>query len=122
MMLATIIALLLPSVSHSLYFDRDDSIDRTTNDLETIDPHPKTPASNAKLKIAFVHLKRDFLQAYTNVKVLKWSLWGAFATCGYTQVLNYIQLLWSDTPGNQEIYNGAVEATYTFIGRQFISL
>ena len=56
--------------------------------------------------------------AYTNPYVLKWSVWVAFATCGYFQVGNYIQALWKyiQTEDNPENYNGAVEATATLIG------
>ena len=58
--------------------------------------------------------------AYTNIYVLKWSVWVAFATCGYFQVGNYIQALWKyiETEDNPENYNGAVEATATLIGIQ----
>ena len=56
--------------------------------------------------------------AYTNPYVLKWSVWVAFATCGYFQVGNYIQALWKyiQTEDNTENYNGAVEATATLLG------
>ena len=68
----------------------------------------------ACVKVLLTHLK----VAYTNPYVLKWSLWVAFATCGYFQVGNYIQALWKyiETEDNPENYNGAVEATATLIG------
>lgn len=37
-----------------------------------------------------------FHNAYTNVKVLQWSLWYALGLCGYLQVISYIQVLWKD--------------------------
>ena len=42
----------------------------------------------------------------------------AFAMCGYFQVLNYIQPLWKSIgadQGSNDVYNGAVEATHTFL-------
>ena len=68
----------------------------------------------ACVKVLLTHLK----VAYTNPYVLKWSVWVAFATCGYFQVGNYIQALWKyiETEDNPENYNGAVEATATLIG------
>ena len=70
----------------------------------------------ACVKVLLTHLK----VAYTNPYVLKWSVWVAFATCGYFQVGNYIQALWKyiETEDNPENYNGAVEATATLIGIQ----
>lgn len=37
-----------------------------------------------------------FSNAYTNIKVLQWSLWYAVGLCGYLQVTSYVQLLWKD--------------------------
>jgi hypothetical protein len=45
----------------------------------------------------------------------------------FVQCLNYVQLVWqkiiveSDQDSNTELYNGAVEALYTLIGR-YVSL
>ena len=74
-----------------------------------------------KVKEAYILLWKDFLQAYSNNHVIKWSIWWAFSTCGYLQVISYIQLLWQTAvvPGDK-IYNGAVDALYTIIGKQII--
>ncbi|XP_032690025.1 thiamine transporter 1-like isoform X2 [Odontomachus brunneus] len=66
---------------------------------------------------AYALLWKHFVQAYTNHRVLKWSLWWALGTCGYLQIANYMQLLWLDTvQSNDEIYNGAVDFIYAIIG------
>jgi thiamine transporter 2/3 len=41
--------------------------------------------------------------------------------CGYFQVLNYIQPLWETVApsGTNNIYNGAVEATHTFLSKRY---
>ncbi|KAG0728020.1 Thiamine transporter 2 [Chionoecetes opilio] len=60
----------------------------------------------------------DFKAAYSNMYLLKWSIWWAFATCGNFQVGNYIQPLWESVVpvgGEEELYNGAVEATQTLL-------
>lgn len=70
-----------------------------------------------KIKNAYALLWKDFLQAYTNYRVAKWSIWWAMATCGYLQIISYIQLLWQTAvePGDM-IYNGAVDFFYAIIG------
>ncbi|MCL4154153.1 UNVERIFIED_CONTAM: hypothetical protein GTU68_014131 [Idotea baltica] len=65
----------------------------------------------------------DFQEAYSNKTLVKWSVWWAFATCVNFQVGNYIQPLWESIFPFQEsesLYNGAVEATSTFLGRDLV--
>ena len=127
----------MPSVTQSIYFNR---IDPITTDISTsLESHGSDHTlstcshklSNAgtvsffmKLRHAYYLLWEDFVKAYTNRHVVKWSLWWAFATCGYLQVINYIQLLWENAAKSQtgksdnlNIYNGAVEAVYTIISK-----
>ncbi|KAK3907869.1 Thiamine transporter 2, partial [Frankliniella fusca] len=63
-------------------------------------------------------MKHDFLEAYTNNHVLKWSIWWALATCGYLQVTSYIQMLWQVSAEREKVklLNGVVDAVYTFLG------
>jgi len=72
-----------------------------------------------KIKNAYALLWKHFIQAYTNYRVAKWSVWWALATCGYLQVVNYIQLLWQTAviPGDM-IYNGAVDFVYAIVGKE----
>lgn len=157
--LATVWALFLPPVKHSIYFnrlhvDRQDEIAGTKNHGAIIEdsisespeltqnpcvevtestPHcvqthdtSRLQNSQARLtnrwKIAYYYLWKDFTSAYTNPYVVKWSFWWALSTCGFLQVLNYVQLVWdliiteNNVNRNTEIYHGAVEAIYTVIG------
>jgi len=71
-----------------------------------------------KVAKAFHYLSRDLKSAYTNVAVVKWSVWWALATCGCYQVVNYAQLIWEEiiAVSGQSLYNGALEAVYTIVG------
>jgi len=157
--LATVWALFLPPVKHSMYFnrihvDRQDEITGTKNHGATIgnsisespelsqDPYAEVTESmshgvqthststlqnnqarlNNRWKTAYYYLWKDFTSAYTNPYVVKWSFWFALSTCGFLQVLNYVQLAWgliiteNNLNKDSEIYHGAVEAIYTIIG------
>ena len=129
--LSTVWAFLLPSVSQSIYFHRDDKTEVLTlsNNLQPSsesvisnlqnDHSRKTTPVLLKLKRAYSFLWKDFLKAYTNSHIAKWSLWWASATCGYIQIISYIQLIWETAFRNEsdKIYNGAVEAFYTIISK-----
>ena len=79
---------------------------------------PAVPSSSLSFKDVSKLLWFDFKTSYSTTYTLKWSLWWAFAMCGYFQVLNYIQPLWEDVSTSDEsLYNGAVEATHTFLSR-----
>ena len=56
----------------------------------------------------------DFKKFYSNLSLLKWSIWWALATCGVLQVGNYVQSLWKEVATGDEMeYNGLVEALAT---------
>lgn len=67
----------------------------------------------------FVHWFQDLKVCYSSKHLFYWSLWWAFATSGYNQVLNYVQVLWEHKAPSQDasVYNGAVEAAATFGGK-----
>lgn len=67
-----------------------------------------------------VQLGKDLKDCYSSRKLLYWSLWWALATAGFNQVVNYIQVLWDfRAPSHSSaVYNGAVEAVATFLGKQ----
>ena len=82
---------MLPSVSTSLYFHRND--DLTTpevNSQQQLESANQTSKYSTPIKLLLSHFKN----AYTNAIVVKWSLWYAFALCGYLQIISYIQVLW----------------------------
>ncbi|XP_008688786.2 thiamine transporter 2-like [Ursus maritimus] len=66
----------------------------------------------------FVQWFRDLKECYSSKRLFYWSLWWAFSTAGFNQVLNYVQILWDYKAPSQSsaIYNGAVEAIATFGG------
>ncbi|XP_072817884.1 thiamine transporter 2 isoform X2 [Vicugna pacos] len=72
---------------------------------------------NVVLRV-FVQWLRDLKECYSSKRLFYWSLWWAFSTAGFNQVLNYIQVLWDYKAPSQSstIYNGAVEAVATFGG------
>lgn len=75
-----------------------------------------------KIRNAYALLWKHFVQAYTNYRVIKWSIWWALATCGYLQVINYIQLLWKTAvESDDKIYNGAVDFIYAIVGKEDVS-
>lgn len=69
---------------------------------------------------ALGHLWSDLTTAFTNPYIVKWALWWALATCGYWQVLSYIQVLWqrirSDNNDTDPPFYGIIEAAYTLLG------
>ncbi|XP_039280821.1 thiamine transporter 2 [Nilaparvata lugens] len=126
----------LPSIKHSLYFHREsesvpcnaiDNVENSTHqqtDRVNTDLADTDSETNSKRKgvchEALSRLWRDFINAYTNKYVLKWSIWWALATCGYQQVMSYVQILWDEIQGvspteDNVSYNGAIESLYTII-------
>ncbi|KAL2087469.1 hypothetical protein ACEWY4_016297 [Coilia grayii] len=60
----------------------------------------------------------DFRQSYSCSTLVAWSVWWALSTCGYFQVVNYVQALWEKILPSKEfhIYNGYVETISTLLG------
>lgn len=141
---STVIAFFLPSVSRSIYFHRRKPRERslndqlaqleTSNELHTCQDRDEIPSlgkliqsltpvehtnQNNKCTENSVCLLfwEDFTAAFSDNYTLKWSLWWAFATCGFFQVVNYIQPLWEALDSESEnVYNGGVEALHAFLG------
>merc|ERR1711988_1438701 len=112
--MATLVSFLLPSVTNTIYFHRDTSgvSDVQGSECDSI-------STLEKCRKALLLLKRDFVNSFSNLYILKWSLWWALATCGNFQVGNYTQALWDEIRPEAEVgelYNGAVEATATLLG------
>ncbi|KAM9226170.1 LOW QUALITY PROTEIN: thiamine transporter 2-like [Dugong dugon] len=63
----------------------------------------------------FVQWFQDLKKCYSSKHLFYWSLWWAFSTAGFNQVLNYIQILWDyKSPPSSTICNRPVEALSTF--------
>ncbi|CAN0294743.1 unnamed protein product [Lampetra fluviatilis] len=76
------------------------------------------PGIDASFAGVITRLLKDFAKCYTDRSLLVWSIWWALATCGYNQVINYVQVLWAEMePSNSTaVYNGGVEAVSTLVG------
>lgn len=113
-----VVAILLPASPSSIYFHKVTEL------------HEDDKLNNwcRKLKVVVQTMASELRNSYINKHILKWSIWWAFATCGDFQIGNYIQPLWEEVlpsmqnytfanESNQiQIYNGAVEASYTVLG------
>lgn len=80
-----LIAISLPRVQQSVYFYRNNDIDELNVDRST---------ENKDCDGAFLMMWKQIKCAYSNQKVVLWSIWYAFSLCGYLQVFNFVQLLW----------------------------
>ena len=90
--LATLVSMFLPKVQNTIYFHS---------------------GSNSPLVI----LRNNFMSSFRQGSVFRWSLWWSLGMAGNYQVGNFIQPLWQTLQHEEnETWNGAVEATSTFIG------
>ncbi|XP_068156249.1 thiamine transporter 1-like isoform X2 [Drosophila tropicalis] len=97
----------LPKVDKSLYFHRQ--IEQNAEDAEA-QPQTIVTKQPGATKLLWSH----FYNAYTNPRVLQWSLWYAIGLAGYLQVTYYMQVLWKVIePEPQIAWNGAVDAVLT---------
>ncbi|XP_019741564.1 thiamine transporter 2 [Hippocampus comes] len=63
-------------------------------------------------------LWQSFRESYSSRHLIYWSLWWALATAGYTQIVNYIQLMWNhiEPSASSSVYNGGVESACSLVG------
>lgn len=145
LLLSALIGCFLPSISKSVYFHRvtlekegmstnnsqskcEDVTRSVCKDAENFD---NTKPSRLEESIrnndlydefeqlsGFKRIWDDFLHAFSNLYVVKWSVWWSLTQCGYLQVTSYVQNLWQDTAdlSSVKLYNGAASATYTILG------
>ncbi|KAH8351294.1 hypothetical protein KR084_003028 [Drosophila pseudotakahashii] len=115
--IAMIWAFGLPSVDKSLYFHREPLPDGDPQtqlpgegNLEEEVYQGSTPKQPHALGLLWLH----FRNAYTNSRVIQWSLLYAIGLAGYLQVTYYVQVLWKVIePEPQIAWNGAVDAVLT---------
>jgi len=119
---ATLSSFLLPSVKSTIYFHRNQTEDMLPVQLVQEDA-TQEPSFNIQEKFskAYNFVKKDFVTSFSNVYILKWSIWWALGMCGNFQVGNYIQPLWEEIkPAHEsetsELFNGGVEAATTLVG------
>ncbi|KAL4635041.1 thiamine transporter 2-like [Arapaima gigas] len=67
---------------------------------------------------AWTKLMKHYKGCYSSVAILFLSLWWSMGRCGFYQVSNYVQILWSlkEPHENFTAYNGAVDAVATLSG------
>ncbi|XP_043926855.1 thiamine transporter 2 [Protopterus annectens] len=89
----------------------------TSMDSEYDKSHIKKNETFLFVKVILM-LWADFKECYTSKELLYWSIWWAMATCGYNQIVNYVQVLWDhiEPSSNMTVYNGGVEAVSTLLG------
>lgn len=114
-----VVGVLLPSVGVSLYFyslpgssegNSESSESRKDSSEETAKPQFSYPR-------AFKLLWQHFLESYSNLKVIQWSVWWALAMAGFLMVQIYVQLLWQEIDyGRENLLNAGVEAALTLFG------
>ncbi|KAL3279514.1 hypothetical protein HHI36_017023 [Cryptolaemus montrouzieri] len=103
MMMATFWSFFLPPVKESIYFHRH---------VEEITTRRTRFFKGVSL------MKEHIYQSFSNIYVIKWSVWYALGTCCFLQVQTYMQPLWNYVIGDSKrtLYNGAVEAILTLLG------
>nr|XP_057936016.1 thiamine transporter 2-like isoform X5 [Doryrhamphus excisus] len=69
-------------------------------------------------------LWQSFRESYSSRHLIYWSLWWALATAGYTQILNYIQLMWNhiEPSATSSVYNGGTMMTIIFVDEATLRL
>ncbi|EDX13436.1 thiamine transporter 1 [Drosophila simulans] len=108
----------LPRVDRSLYFHREQlSITEPQTQLPgegNLEEMDQQQESTSKQPGALSLLWLHFRNAYTNPRVVQWSLWYAIGLAGYLQVTYYVQVLWKVIEPEPVIaWNGAVDAILT---------
>ncbi|XP_017858689.1 PREDICTED: thiamine transporter 1 isoform X1 [Drosophila arizonae] len=118
--LAMLWAFGLPKVDKSLYFHREVLEESSTappsaNQLQMEPDAVSQQIRSPQVESAPMHLLwQHFHNAYTNPRVIQWSLWYAIGLAGYLQVTYYMQVLWKVIePEPQIAWNGAVDAVLT---------
>lgn len=113
--IATFWAFTLPKVDQSLYFHRKsyandvpavastDTLDNNSYDGNEHKRNEHQFNTVSRTSAAATLLWTHFRNAYTNRKVLQWSLWYAVGLCGYLQVISYVQLVWKDIEPSPDV-------------------
>ena len=84
---ATLSSFFLPSVKSSIYFHRNDMEDMLPVRLVEDDTTPRpTVQMKERFYKAFHFVKKDFVSSFSNIYILKWSIWWALGMCGNFQV------------------------------------
>jgi len=107
--------------------DENDVNVKESNEITDTSTADLTPCTGFGLREKITSLCKflffEAKEAFSNRTIRVWSLWWAFASCGSYQVSNYVQNLWQvltpykNNHAKRHLYNGAVEAAGTFLGK-----
>lgn len=85
----------------------------------------KKPENNRKFALYVKKLVYDLKKSYSQMFIVKWSIWWAISTCLFIQIGNYVQVLWSNVSiieyethnsTSVQTWNGLAEALNTLLG------
>nr|XP_005993082.1 PREDICTED: thiamine transporter 2-like [Latimeria chalumnae] len=94
------------------------ALERTSHSVGKLSEIHSNGLKKEGFMMVLLHLWDDFKECYSRTQLVYWSLWWILATCGYNQILNYVQVLWNHIEPSQNftVYNGGVEAISTLTG------
>lgn len=100
---ATSITVFLPNVNESIYFYRnksscDEIIPNSRSNLED-----KQLNSCDKSSQAFGLMWKQLKCAYSNRRIVLWSVWYACGMCAFVQFVSYVQLVWIEIDNRPEV-------------------
>ncbi|TKR86403.1 hypothetical protein L596_011002 [Steinernema carpocapsae] len=102
-----VFAFILPSVRWEEVVERDVANKETLPLSNSKQPECYREFVSMKLRTLWI----DFKRIYSDIFLVKWSLWWAMTTCGNLMISNYIQTLWANNQTEEsQKYNGFVEA------------
>jgi len=125
-----IITWFLPMPTTSLLFHNTDDHDEnkyingvrlqhdTDDDGSNMQIIDRPTTKKKSWRVVLKELLRDTRDCYSDMKLLKWSIWWSLSTNGWILVANYSQLLWENIYSSEDntVYNGAVECTAQLLG------
>lgn len=100
---ATLVAILLPKVNQSIYFNRGERSSIDDNDAAKANHSVAQIIDCRMYQQAFLLMWKQLKCAYTNRSVILWSIWYACGFCMYFQFISYVQLVWIQIDNRPEV-------------------
>ena len=83
---ATVLSFLLPPVTNTIYFHTGEPETEPGCEGKTAAAEQENLSWAERFKRAFLLVRRDFVRSFSDLYILKWSVWWALAMCGNFQV------------------------------------
>ena len=83
---ASILSFLLPPITNTLYFHTGEREAEHGSEGETAVAESKGSSWSERSRRAFLLVRGDFVRSFSDLYILKWSVWWALAMCGNFQV------------------------------------